>query len=510
MHKRSNRGSLASGYLIGGQLFERPSGPWGWNVKSLCLTNIVLFATGLALYTFTAQGEQGQDDGAARAALGARQGLVHLLGDGRIPCGLGINIHFAHGYRSDIRRIRDLEFRLVRTDLLWADIERERGRYDWRRPDELVRDLKEGGLVPLLILDYSNPLYAPRVAEYPETPSLAYAPPEQGEARAAFMAFARNSVNRYGADVIWEVWDEPNLNFGTPFDLGGCVDFAMDVCRQIRSVSAEAAVIGPAAAGFDTRLTARQAIAMAGGYELAHVRLDNPAMVAAGLRDEADAIWTEVVRQELQLVRLRVELDRKPNADLRVDINTPVPSHVVAELARLEMEQLNLSLATDSKDEECISRSVEQAEHEIVRSRSRRSSSSMRYSSRAQILKGSEEASCRWPTSRRTLRSRLQIPVKRCSMPVALGHSLGVESRPSSWSESSSWCGDCGKPEDVIEVIWHSKSALWDSVVDPKRRDMRRRAAQHRPPHHWTGRVRMSGSEARKEVSQETWLVQSC
>ncbi|HEX2941283.1 MAG TPA: hypothetical protein VHO91_09565 [Rhodopila sp.] len=164
---------------------------------------------------------------------------------------MGVNVNFSGGHPRDIERIAAAGFRVVRADLLWADIETEYGRYDWRGSDELVRDLRENHLVPLLILAYSNRLYAPRVFGRPGSPSLAYAVPDRGRARAAFMAFVRAAARRYGTSVIWEVWNEPDQNFGTPINLHSYVNFAQEACHQLRGIAPDATVIGPAASGFE-------------------------------------------------------------------------------------------------------------------------------------------------------------------------------------------------------------------------------------------------------------------
>jgi hypothetical protein len=184
------------------------------------------------------------------AAQGSADRLSDLLGDGTVPAGLGVNVHFTAGHADDLGRIRNAGFRIVRTDLLWDSVERERGIYDWAPFDALVADMRSARLTPLLILAYSNRLYAPRIPSAPDTPSRAYAVPLNGEARSAFMRFARAAAERFGTDVVWEIWNEPDLNFGPPFDLDAYLRFAMETCRQIRGAVPGSVVIGPAASGF--------------------------------------------------------------------------------------------------------------------------------------------------------------------------------------------------------------------------------------------------------------------
>jgi hypothetical protein len=183
--------------------------------------------------------------------------LGRLLGDTAVPSGLGVNVHFTAGHWDTLRRIRDFGFRIVRTDLLWAAVERERGIYDWRPFDALVADARAAGLIPLLILAYSNPLYSPKVPGMEHIPSRSFAVPKAGEARAGFMHFAQAAAQHFGAGVIWEIWNEPDLNFGVPFDLESYVSFAVETCHQVREVSPDSVVIGPAASGFAWRLLHR-------------------------------------------------------------------------------------------------------------------------------------------------------------------------------------------------------------------------------------------------------------
>src|SRR5205807_2302109 len=57
-------------------------------------------------------------------------------------------------------RIREVGVRLARIDSVWSSIERRRGSYDWSSLDAKVNELLAHGLTPLVILDYSNPLYS--------------------------------------------------------------------------------------------------------------------------------------------------------------------------------------------------------------------------------------------------------------------------------------------------------------------------------------------------------------
>jgi polysaccharide biosynthesis protein PslG len=182
-----------------------------------------------------------------------RNRLERIIGRGVVPQGLGVNVHFDKGHEDDLDLIRRLGFRLIRTDLLWSKVEVARGRYEWARYDALVANSSARGIVPLMILAYSNPHYAPTLSGNVELPHTAWAAPLDDAAQLAFVHFAAAAARRYRGQVIWEIWNEPNLNFGRPVDLGAYLRLARGVCRAIRIADPEAPIIGPAASGFPWR-----------------------------------------------------------------------------------------------------------------------------------------------------------------------------------------------------------------------------------------------------------------
>src|SRR6185312_316822 len=168
-----------------------------------------------------------------------------------VPNGLGISIHL-DGQTADLDIAKAMGFRIVRTDVTWSEVENQPGVYNWEAYDRIVDRCKELGLIPFLILAYSNPIYAP---EWKGAASgrldWAFAPPTTEKARNAFAAFAAAAAQRYGKDVIWEVWNEPNLTFGQPVQLDAYLRLATDTCAAMRRASPDSTIVGPASSGFD-------------------------------------------------------------------------------------------------------------------------------------------------------------------------------------------------------------------------------------------------------------------
>jgi hypothetical protein len=155
--------------------------------------------------------------------------------------GWGVNIHFTKEKQGELKMIRDAGFKWVRMDMLWSQVEKAKGHYDFSNYDVLLRDLESHGLRAILILDYGNNQYQPTS-------------PTSSDARAAFARFAAAAVTRFqGKGVLWELWNEPNHSqFWKPSpNVVEYVALAKDAIRAIREVSRSEWIIGPAVSGFD-------------------------------------------------------------------------------------------------------------------------------------------------------------------------------------------------------------------------------------------------------------------
>lgn len=127
---------------------------------------------------------------------------THNLNDYKtIPEGLGVSIHLKNTDERDIQAIADAGFKWVRVDLFWENIEKQKGKYDFEQPgyDELNKWLKDKGIKPYYILDYSNGIYEENRSIVTE------------EGRKAFSEFVKAATQRYkNQGAIWEIWNEPN------------------------------------------------------------------------------------------------------------------------------------------------------------------------------------------------------------------------------------------------------------------------------------------------------------
>ncbi len=116
-----------------------------------------------------------------------------------IPQSLGFNVHLT-GPDQEWDKIKEAGVKFVRKDFDWSGIERNKGEYNFVQYERLLADLDQRGLRVVFILDYRNRLYP-----NPETTE---------EGREAYAKWAAASVKHFkGRNILWEIWNEPNVGF---------------------------------------------------------------------------------------------------------------------------------------------------------------------------------------------------------------------------------------------------------------------------------------------------------
>ncbi len=159
-----------------------------------------------------------------------------------IPDGVGVNIHFMGAPEKDLKLIEDAHIKLIRADLTWAGVEREKHIYNFSRYDELVDSMGKQGVRILFILDYKNRLYGM------EKSIKTY------DYRKAFANYAKAAAEHYkNKRVIWEVWNEPNIAkfWGDEPNPDDYMKLLHLTCKAIRKKDKNAVIIAPATVGCD-------------------------------------------------------------------------------------------------------------------------------------------------------------------------------------------------------------------------------------------------------------------
>jgi polysaccharide biosynthesis protein PslG len=163
-----------------------------------------------------------------------------------LPNGLGITIQDLSNATLD--KAVSAGFKIIRVDLQWAEVEKQKGSYNWNRYDSLVKRLTARGLRPMFILDFNNPLYSgnPNIMDAIDTPQEI-----QG-----YKNFAVAAVERYQPKTpildpstrpIWEMYNEPNRpQFWNPPNPQAYVNLLKVAVPAMRQANPQVFIVGPA------------------------------------------------------------------------------------------------------------------------------------------------------------------------------------------------------------------------------------------------------------------------
>jgi hypothetical protein len=112
--------------------------------------------------------------------------------------------------------------RAIRLDIVWSEVERADGRFDFSAFDREIAAIRAAGLRVIGLLGYGHPRYSSAGGAIDPTPaaggvppfgigSSRYFPPDRPE---PFARFAEEAARHYGAEIMaWEIWNEENLGW---------------------------------------------------------------------------------------------------------------------------------------------------------------------------------------------------------------------------------------------------------------------------------------------------------
>jgi hypothetical protein len=122
-----------------------------------------------------------------------------LLPGTTIADGWGVQLKRHSNTPADLDQIKALGLTYVRHGFIWESIEKEKDIYDFSYYDRLVKDCKARGLKIVGCIAFNNiKIYGVHAKDEP--------------ARSAYARFAAALVNHYkGYNIIWEIWNEPNV-----------------------------------------------------------------------------------------------------------------------------------------------------------------------------------------------------------------------------------------------------------------------------------------------------------
>jgi polysaccharide export outer membrane protein len=135
---------------------------------------------------------------------------------------------------------------------------------------------------------------------------------------------------------------------------------------EYRPVYVNGDVSKPGEQPFRPGMTVRQAIALAGGYDIMHFRMENPFLEQADLHGDYESLWTDFAKQQALVKRLEAELQNTGALDRKALNETPIPKALAARIVEIEDQQLAARNALHEKGRGYLSDALKKEDTRIA------------------------------------------------------------------------------------------------------------------------------------------------
>lgn len=133
---------------------------------------------------------------------------------------------------------------------------------------------------------------------------------------------------------------------------------------EYRPIYLRGDVAKPGEQAFRPGMIVRQAIALAGGFDILRYRMNNPVLEAAELRAEYMSLWTSFAREQARLWRIKSELgDIKDGQDPA--LQAPIAPDVLDRLLRNEQDQYRTRKADLEKEKSHLQEAIRKADFQL-------------------------------------------------------------------------------------------------------------------------------------------------
>lgn len=125
-------------------------------------------------------------------------------------------------------------------------------------------------------------------------------------------------------------------------------------------------VVKPGEQRFRPNMTVRQAVALAGGYEVMRFHLVDPIIQSADLGADYETLWTEQAREQARLARLKAELNNETQLGPAAAQSSPVSNQFQNDIVSNESQQLALWRTDLDKEMASLTRAINSASDQLA------------------------------------------------------------------------------------------------------------------------------------------------
>lgn len=142
-------------------------------------------------------------------------------------------------------------------------------------------------------------------------------------------------------------------------------DEVTTIVAEYRPIYVNGDVSKPGEYAYRPATTARQLIAVAGGYDVMHVRMNNPYLESADLRAEYGSLWTELAKEQARLWRIKTELGEATQISPSTAEHSPIARSAISEIFNAETEYLKTKQNDYKLEKAFLQRGLRQGDDEV-------------------------------------------------------------------------------------------------------------------------------------------------
>ncbi|MBR1280046.1 polysaccharide biosynthesis/export family protein [Bradyrhizobium sp. AUGA SZCCT0283] len=142
-------------------------------------------------------------------------------------------------------------------------------------------------------------------------------------------------------------------------------DEVTTIVAEYRPVYVNGDVSKPGEYPYRPATTARQLVAVAGGYDVMRIKMNNPYLESADLRAEYGSLWTEFAKEQAHLWRIKTELGEAPQISPSAVTDVPIARSAISEILNAEKEYLKTKQNDYQLEKAYLQRGVRQGDDEV-------------------------------------------------------------------------------------------------------------------------------------------------
>lgn len=142
-------------------------------------------------------------------------------------------------------------------------------------------------------------------------------------------------------------------------------DEVTTVIAEYKPIYVNGDVSKPGEYPYRPSITARQLVAVAGGYDIMRNRMNNPYLESADLRSEYASLWTELAKEQARMWRIKTELGEGAQISSGALMDAPLARSAISDIVNAETEYLKTKQSDYQQEKTYLQHGIRQGDDEV-------------------------------------------------------------------------------------------------------------------------------------------------